>query len=177
MNISVPAQNAAVANDELQTACLRQAVPEDEQLLYALFAEDRAAQLAGTGMGEAQIQQLVEMQYRGRQMTYAAQFPQAEDSILLGEDGQPVGRLLLNRKPECWRIVDIAVLAAHRGRGLGTRVLEQCQRQATAAGAELELHVMQFNPARRLYERLGFKTIGEDAVAEEMIWSAADRAR
>jgi hypothetical protein len=36
---------------------------------------------------------------------------------------------------------------------------------------------MQFNPARRLYERLGFKTIGEDAVAEEMIWSAADRAR
>jgi ribosomal protein S18 acetylase RimI-like enzyme len=128
-------------------------------------------------LGEAQLQPLIEMQYRGRKMTYAAQYPEAADSILCvddgGDDGTPVGRLLLDGKPDCWRILDIAVLAAHRGRGLGTRVLKQCQQQAAAAGVKLELQVAPRNPARRLYERLGFHATREDAATVEMVWSQA----
>jgi ribosomal protein S18 acetylase RimI-like enzyme len=84
-----------------------------------------------------------------------------------------VGYLLLDRKPDRWWIVDIAVLAAHRGRGLGTRVLEECKRRAVAAGAGLQLQVSPLNPARRLYERLGFRNAGEDAVAVQMVWDLA----
>jgi len=158
----------------IETVSLRKAGPEDEPLLYDLFAEDRAAQFAACGMGEAQFKPLIEMQYRGRKMTYAAQYPAAEDSILLDEDGQPVGRLLLDRRPDRWRIVDIAVLVNHRGRGLGTQVLKECQRQCETAEVRMELQVALWNPARRLYERLGFRAIREDAVAVEMVWSAAD---
>jgi ribosomal protein S18 acetylase RimI-like enzyme len=142
-------------------------------LLFALFAEEKAAPLTVIGLPEAQLNALVQMQYRGRKMTYAAQYPEAEDSILLDHSGEPVGRLLVNRKPDCWRIVDIAVLTKHRGRGLGTRALEECQRQAAAVGARLELQVAPQNPARRIYERLGFRTIREDAVAVEKVWSPA----
>jgi hypothetical protein len=48
---------------------LRPAGPEDEPLLQALFAEDRAAQLAVAGLERAQLQALIDMQYRGRKMT------------------------------------------------------------------------------------------------------------
>jgi ribosomal protein S18 acetylase RimI-like enzyme len=158
----------------IQTVDLRKARPEDEPLLDELFYEDRVAQLAGIGLGEAQIRELVEMQARGRRTTYAAQFPAAEDSILLGEEGQPAGRLLLDRQADRWRIVDIAVLAARRGQRLGTKVVRQCQQRVAAAGARLELQVRPENPARRLYERLGFRVASDAGFAMELVWSAAD---
>jgi GNAT superfamily N-acetyltransferase len=122
---------------------------------------------------EAQFLPLIEMQYRGRKMTYEAQYPDAEDSILIGDDGKPAGRLLLDCRPDCWRVVDIAVLASQRGRRIGTRVLMQCQERCLAAGVRLELQVAAGNPARRLYERLGFQMIRSDAVSVEMVWSPA----
>lgn len=152
---------------------MRPAQPQDAVFLLQLFAESQE-QLAGLRSNEALWRTLVEMQFRGRATSYAAQYPHAEDSILLGNDGKPVGRLLLNRTPESWRIVDIAVLAVQRGQGLGASVLRQCQQQAAAAGAKLELQVRPENPARRLYERLGFQAISEDAVTVKMIWSAAE---
>lgn len=108
-------------------------------------------------------------------MSYATQYPAAENWMILGTDGTPIGRLLLDRETNRWRIVDIAVLAAHRGRGLGTMVLQQCQQQAAAAGARLELQVKPENPARRLYERLGFQVSTSDPLALEMTWSGLTR--
>jgi ribosomal protein S18 acetylase RimI-like enzyme len=145
--------------------------PEDRALIDALFYEDRAAQFAGTGLAEAQIRPLIEMQARGRGTTYTEQYPAAEDWILLDSDGTPAGRLLLDRQPDRWRIVDIAVLTARRGQGLGAGALMECQRQAAAAGARLDLQVRPENPARRLYERLGFKVVREDAIAAELVWN------
>ena len=46
----------------IETVSQRPARPEDEPMLYNLFAEDRAAQFAACGMGEAQFQPLIEMQ-------------------------------------------------------------------------------------------------------------------
>jgi ribosomal protein S18 acetylase RimI-like enzyme len=163
-----------LACEAQSSTCKRRPVqPEDASFLFHLFAESQE-QLAGLRSNESLWRSLVEMQYRGRKMTYAAQYPEAEDSLLLGEDGQPVGRLLLDRKADCWRIVDIAVLAARRGRGLGARVLRECQRQAVAAGASLELQVRLENPVRRLYEQLGFQVVSKDAVAVEMVWKQAE---
>jgi ribosomal protein S18 acetylase RimI-like enzyme len=150
---------------------VRNAEPEDEPLLFALFFEVKAAEFAATGLAEAQFLPLIEMQYRGRKLTYEAQYPEAESLILIGEDGKPAGRLLLDRKPDCWRVVDIAVLASRRGRGLGTRVLTQCKERCSAAGVRLELQVAAGNPARRLYEQLGFQITRGNAVSVEMAWS------
>ena len=51
---------------------------------------------------------------------------------------------------------DIALLPAWRGRGLGGRCLQALVDQGRALGIQVELH----NPARRLYERLGFVADG-----------------
>lgn len=152
---------------------LRPVTTEDEPLLDALFVEEKMAQLAGLGLSESQKRSLVEMQARGRRMTYATQYPAAIDLILLDGKGVAVGRLLVDRQADCWRIVDIAIRTAYRGLGLGTLALQESQRQAAAVGAGMELQVMRFNPARRLYERLGFHAVREDAVMAEMVWSTA----
>ena len=59
------------------------------------------------------------------------------------------------------RIVDIALLPEHRGGGVGTALLRDLLAEADAAGKRVTIHVERFNPALRLYERLGF-SVAED---------------
>jgi ribosomal protein S18 acetylase RimI-like enzyme len=156
-------------------ACmLRPAEPEDAEFLFRLFAEPHE-QLSQFLSNEELWRSLVAMQYRGRQMTYSAEYPRAVDSILCldsaGQDTLPVGRLLVDRQPDCWRIVDIAVLAAYRGRGLGSWALKNLMRECSGAAGRLALRVRPENPARRLYERLGFSATLDDATGAEMVWN------
>jgi ribosomal protein S18 acetylase RimI-like enzyme len=55
-----------------------------------------------------------------------------------------------------------AVLPAYRGQGAGTQLLAELLRMAAAHYAAVSLSVWKVNPARRLYERLGFVTVKED---------------
>jgi HAD superfamily hydrolase (TIGR01509 family) len=60
--------------------------------------------------------------------------------------------------------LSLAVAPEHRCRGLGGDLLEHALRQAAAAGhRELSLSVQPDNPARLLYERVGFRRVGESA--------------
>lgn len=166
-------KTALALETKLLTCLLQPARPQDEEVLVRLFAESQQL-LTGVSADDALWQTLIAMQYRGRKQTYLAAFPAAEDSILCIEDPldglKPVGRLLLDRASNRWRIVDIAVLAEYRQKGLGTWVLENCQQQCRTAGAELILQVKPENRARRLYARLGFRTTSEDALSVEMVW-------
>ena len=76
-------------------------------------------------------------------------------------DGAPAGRLYVLRGDEDIRIVDIALLPAFRGAGLGTRLLRELFDEADRDGKTVSIHVEVYNPARRLYDRLGF-TVVED---------------
>jgi GNAT superfamily N-acetyltransferase len=54
-------------------------------------------------------------------------------------------------------IHDLEVLASHRGRGIGRRLLEHVERVARQSGCcKLTLEVGQNNPAKSLYEEIGF---------------------
>jgi ribosomal protein S18 acetylase RimI-like enzyme len=59
------------------------------------------------------------------------------------------------------RIIDIALLPDYRGCGFGSRVLREILEEADTARRKVSIHVEMFNPARRLYERLGFEPAGE----------------
>jgi len=43
-------------------------------------------------------------------------------------------------------LVDIALLGAHRNRGLGTRLIRQLMDECEVGGAALHLHVLRGNP-------------------------------
>lgn len=81
---------------------------------------------------------------------------------VLIRNGEPVGLLKVRRSPAVWEIVQIQLGSRVRGRGIGTRLLEELLAQASAARVDVRLSVLKANPARNLYERLGFEVTGED---------------
>jgi GNAT superfamily N-acetyltransferase len=147
----------------------RQAAAEDEPLLLRLFAENKTAEFASLGLSGEQLEPLLLMQYRARQYSYAMSFPAAVDTILM-LDGEPVGRHLVERQSDCYRGIDLAVLASHRNLGIGTAALRQIQQAAALEGIPFRLRVLRTNPALHLYERLGFLRDGGDPLSFEMEW-------
>jgi len=92
----------------------------------------------------------------------------SHDAILL--DGQGVRRLYVSRWSDEIRIVDIALLPDSCNRGIGSTLLRELQSEAAAAGKPLRIHVERFNPALRLYERLGFRQLEDKGVYLFLEW-------
>jgi RimJ/RimL family protein N-acetyltransferase len=81
-------------------------------------------------------------------------------------DGRVVGRLSLSRDPHpaSRHVADVGLMvdAAHRGRGIGKRLLEEAVAWSRRSGVtKLELHVFPWNEAALgLYESFGFEREG-----------------
>ena len=152
---------------------IRPATPADAPALFALFAEEKAAELAGLSLAAEQLLPLLEMQYRGREFSYSQAAANLADDVLCLSDGTAVGRILIDRRADGIRVMDVAVLAAYRNRGIGTQVLEQVQQAAHKASLPVRLRVMKGNAAGRLYKRLGFTSVSSDAISMELEWHPA----
>jgi GNAT superfamily N-acetyltransferase len=153
---------------------LRLATPSDEPLLREIFAADKAHEFAPLGLPAQQLEALIEMQFRARQHHYAQAFPTAVDHILCSEDGTAVGRHLVERQPNGYRGIDLAILPEHRNAGLGSWALRQIQQLAALEGVTFRLSVFRSNAhALRLYERLGFLKFSTDDISYEMEWHPA----
>jgi len=77
-------------------------------------------------------------------------------------DGEPVGLLKLARDPGEWTVIQIQLAPKLQGRGLGRQLLEEFLSEARAAGRDVVLNVLRANPAKKLYERLGFYVERQD---------------
>ncbi len=121
-----------------------------------LYASTRAQELAQlTTWDETTKRQFLQMQFDAQHQYYLEQFPAAKYSIIL-LSGKSIGRLYVDRRDDEIRLIDIALMPDHRGSGLGTGILEALIKQAQQGGLPLRIHVEKNNPARRLYQRLGF---------------------
>jgi len=76
-------------------------------------------------------------------------------------DGTDAGYLLTEADESALHLHAIVLLARFQRQGHGTRILRDLVAAATARGLPVALRVLEPNPARRLYERLGFTVTGE----------------
>lgn len=83
-----------------------------------------------------------------------------------------VGMLKLDRSADPWVVIQIQIDPAYQGQGLGTLIIRQLQAEVVARGVGLALSVLKVNPAKALYDRLGFQVIGENGDSYEMRYSA-----
>lgn len=148
---------------------LRDVEAADHDFLLRLYASTRAEELALTGWDEASCTAFVRMQFTAQDRSHRARFPDANPQMI-ESDGQPVGRLWVARGATEIRILDIVLLTSHRARGIGGWCLLGVLAEAQAAGLPVTLHVEQFNPARRLYERLGFVPSADQGLHCGMEW-------
>lgn len=104
----------------------------------------------------------------------------AGDTALLAEDGVPVGlawyRFFTEAEhgegfvDEATPEVAVAVVDGHRGEGVGTALMQAIHERARAAGVvRISLSVDHDNPARRLYERLGYVALAEAEDDDRMV--------
>ncbi len=148
---------------------LRAATPADEAFLQRLFADVRGAELAPLALDEAAVETLMRMQYTAQARSYAASHPEAVVDVVV-VDGEPCGRLWVDRSGPEIVLLDVGLLTASRRRGVGGSLLGALVAEARTRGCPVCLHVERHNPARRLYERLGFRVVGDGEVHLAMRW-------
>lgn len=112
---------------------------------------------------------------------YVQQWGQENDFGLKAvstDDRQPVGaawlRLMTGENRGYGYIDDltpelsIAVLAEHRGKGVGTRLLNELFESIAGKHKSISLSVSDDNPAKGLYQRLGFVIVSREGTSLTM---------
>lgn len=127
----------------------------DLPFLAELYASTRAEELAATGWPAAMQRDFLARQHEAQHRHYAVHYADAE-RLIVERGGERVGRLYLAEWSREFRVVDISLVPASRGTGIGGAILSDVIAAAEAAGKAVSIHVEKNNPARRLYERLGF---------------------
>ncbi len=148
---------------------LRPIGPADREFLYRLYASTRQAEMSLLDWSDAEKEEFLRMQFEAQHRYYVEQFPAARLDVVLRE-GEPIGRLYVDRRDDEIRLIDIALLPEHRGGGIGGAMMRELLVEAREAGMPVRIHVERFNPAMRLYRRLGFERLEEQGVYDLMEW-------
>lgn len=138
----------------------RPITPEDQELLFRVYASTREEELSVVEWEPGQKEAFLRQQFDAQHRWYQENYEGAEFLVIL-RDAVPAGRLYIVRWEKEIRLVDIALLPEHRGGGVGSAILRGILAEGRAAGKPVTIHVERFNPALRLYERLGFVPIEE----------------
>lgn len=136
--------------------CLRTASKEDVPFLLELRQQTMNAYLIASGLNPSLEEHMQRILFR---------FDCAQ-IIFLAND--PVGLLKVARDGKDWHLIQIQLVPFLQGKGVGTQLIQSVIDQARSTGASIGLNVLKSNPARRLYERLGFSVVTETARGLEM---------
>jgi ribosomal protein S18 acetylase RimI-like enzyme len=149
---------------------LRPIGPDDMDLLLRVYRSTREEEMALViDWSEEQKAAFVRHQFEAQHTWYQDHYAGAQWDVIL-VDGVPAGRLYVHRRPAEIRLVDITLLPEFRQGGIGTSLLRDLLAEGEAAGKPVTIHVETFNPAMRLYERLGFSPIEERGPYRLMEW-------
>lgn len=159
-----------------QGYALRAETDDDLPFLMRLFASTREQELAPMPWSAEQKRAFLAGQFNTQRHHYRTYIANADYQVL-EHNGAGAGRLYLDMRQTNLHIVDIALMPAWRGKGLGTAILTALQETGRARGIAIGIFVEKFNPALRLYRRLGFTKIADHDVYLEMEWTPAAPAQ
>lgn len=144
----------------------------DDDLPFAedLYASTRAEELALSGWPIEEQRSFLGGQHRLQHQHYRTYYPTAE-WLIIEQGDERIGRLYLDEWSDQFRIVDISLVPACRGQGIGGAILADILAAALAIDKGVSIHVEKANPARRLYERLGFAVAEDKGVYDLMEWN------
>ena len=136
---------------------LRPARDADRSFLFDLYADTLRAHVEWAwGWDE---------EWQRRNMAAALPLAGWRIVVLAGHDA---GALHVAQDATAHHLHLLLLRPAFQRRGLGSQLIAGLLARARGEGKALTLKVIKTNPARRLYDRLGFVVTGEDAVSWDM---------
>ena len=156
----------------MTAATVRTETAEDEAFLRRLTVAGRWAEFAPLPLSDAHKRMLLDQQFEARRQHYRTYYAAADFGVI-ELDGVAIGRLCLLRGEHDHNLVDIALLPELCGRGIGSALLDTIVAEAAAHGRSVSLRVEHTNPARRLYERKGFRETERSDVDAALEWRVA----
>ncbi len=130
---------------------IREATPEDGDFIYQLVEKTmrRYVEALWGSFGEDYNRQQIAEGISSRSYSI----------LRLGE--VDIGALAVERYDTHIHLKQLYILASHQNRGIGTHLIRQLIDEARQSSKPLRLAVLSVNPARRLYEREGFRVVSE----------------
>lgn len=139
----------------------------DGEFIEKVYRSTREKELNLTGWPEDQKHRFIIMQSMAQLVDFKRNYKGTNYRIILYKK-KPAGRLYLwETNSEVW-VIDISLLPEFRGKGIGRSILSDIIERSRKKNKTVALHVALGNPARRLYERLGFKKVGATATHDCM---------
>ena len=106
-----------------------------------------------------------------RQRRYTERLVASEGTRIVQCGGVDIGVLSVEEQDRGLVIETVGLLPEYQGRGIGSRLVRDVCRQASARDISVSLEVQKANRrARSLYVRLGFITTGETEMGLAMMW-------
>jgi len=143
------------------TLSLRTIRETDREILSQIYFSTRKDEIEqATQWTSDQKQNFLVFQFNAQHTYYIQNYPGANFWII-EKNRQPIGRLYLdtNFDNRSIRIIDITLLPEWRSIGIGGQLLSDIIAFAKTMNRGVSIHVESFNPAMRLYKRLGFDLV------------------
>ncbi|MFQ5572071.1 MAG: GNAT family N-acetyltransferase [Rhodothermales bacterium] len=146
--------------------------PEDEAFLFEVYARNRMPELARVPWTDDQKHAFLTFQFQAQHQYYREEYAGAAFHLIVRGD-TPLGRLYVDRRDDEIRILDVTLLPAYRGQGIGSRLIRALLDEAEQAGKPVRIYVETYQPSVHLFERLGFAKIEDHGVSYLMEWRPA----
>jgi GNAT superfamily N-acetyltransferase len=138
----------------MPSVVLRPVTHQDGPFLYALL--------------KATMQEYVEQTWgwdeEWQQTYFWTRFAADQESghrQVIVRDGEDIGVLTVEERADELFLSQIYILPEHQGQGIGTALIRSVLQRGAELDLPVRLRVLRVNPARRLYERLGFVVTAE----------------
>ncbi|WP_087026519.1 GNAT family N-acetyltransferase [Thaumasiovibrio subtropicus] len=138
---------------------LRKALASDIDFLQQLRDASMRKYLIDAGMPTSREAYLQRVQY------------QFEHAKVVEVNGESAGlfKSLFEPKQHRWYLVQIQIMPIYQRAGIGRQLIQQLIEQSHQQNFDVGLSVIKSNPAKRLYERLGFVVVDESDCEFEMV--------
>ena len=149
---------------------LRPVNDDDREFLLRVYQISREIELAMTPWDDAQKLAFAEHQLDAQTRSYRVKYPDATHQVIL-YDGEPAGRIYVDRGDREIAILDIAVIHEYRGKGICTELVMSIQNEANETNGSVSIYIEPFNPSQKLFGELGFKVVPDEGVDLRFEWT------
>jgi ribosomal protein S18 acetylase RimI-like enzyme len=143
---------------------------DDSMLLFELYASSRADELSRSGWATPQQRSFFRMQAQNQER-YFQRHHDHLDRRTICINGFSAGRLLIDRAAHALTIVDLALLPAFRGRGVGSLLIRCLLEQAAEENLPVHVEMPKNSPSVATCERLGFRYADDVGDRRHLVWN------